>query len=201
MSDVSYNALLRDLHSADAALATVHDAVIQTGHGGEIVRMNRAAERMTGMPLNKLLGHPVGDALSLTDAPDEDRTVRRGQPMPQGVYQVLRQRGGGERLVLVSMADHAHGRTYVLRDAANDRQPRSGHDSLTGLPDRQFLEQRLSEILASAHAPRHQLLYLDLDQFNVEDGRVEERRQRGERGDRQCQPLVSIETSGVERWG
>lgn len=167
MTPASYNALLRELHSADAALATVHDAVIQTGLDGEIVRMNSAAERMTGMPLNKLLGQPLGDALSLADAPDEDRTVRRGQPMPQGVYQVLRQRGGGERLVLVSMADHEHGCTYVLRDAANDRQPRSGHDSLTGLPDRQFLEQRLSEILAGVNAPRHQLLYLDLDQFKV----------------------------------
>lgn len=162
-----YHALLRQLRSADAALASVRDAIIQTDHEDGIVRVNRAAERLTGLPIDRLVGRTLGQAVDLVDPSDEDSTVRRGQPLPEGTFRVLRQGGGGERLVLISMTTHPHGRIYVLRDVAADGVAPTGHDALTGLPDRQFLEQRLAEVLADRSRGARQLLYVDLDQFKV----------------------------------
>ncbi|MCA1798030.1 MAG: EAL domain-containing protein [Xanthomonadaceae bacterium] len=162
-----YHTLLRQLRSADAALASVRDAIIQTDHEDGIVQVNRAAEQLTGIPHERLVGRPLNQAVDLVDPSDEDSTVRRGQPLPEGTFRVLRQGGGGERLVLISMTKHTHGRIYVLRDVAADGVAPTGHDALTGLPDRQFLEQRLAEVLADRGRGARQLLYLDLDQFKV----------------------------------
>ena len=143
-----YHTLVRQLRSADAALASVRDAIIQTDHDDGIVQVNAAAERLTGLTASQLVGRPLGRALEMSEPGDDDATVRRGQPLPDGVFRVLRQRGGGERLVLISTTTHSHGRVYIFRDVGADGGPVAGHDALTGLPDRQFLEQRLAELLA-----------------------------------------------------
>lgn len=165
--NATLDSLLRDLHSADAALASVRDAVIQTDHDDSIVRVNRAAEALTGVVDGALVGRPLGHTLDLGEPDGEAITIRRGQPLPDGVFRVLRLPDGGERLVLVSTTAHDHGRIYVIRDLAADAAMRSGHDSLTGLPDRQLLEQRLEELLAAPGADGRQLIYIDLDQFKV----------------------------------
>src|SRR5690606_33369405 len=105
-----YHTLVRQLKSADAALASVRDAVIQTDHEDAIVQVNAAGERLIGLNAAQLLGRPLGTALDLDEPGDDDCTVRRGQPLPDGVFRVLRQRGGGERLVLISTTSHSHGR-------------------------------------------------------------------------------------------
>ena len=162
-----YHTLVRQLRSADAALASVRDAIIQTDHDDGIVQVNAAAERLTGLKPTQLVGRPLSQALDLDEPGGDDCTVRRGQPLPDGVFRVLRQRAGGERLVLISTTTHSHGRIYILRDVAADGGSVPGHDVLTGLPDRQFLEQRLAELLAGPDAGARQVLYLDLDQFKV----------------------------------
>jgi diguanylate cyclase (GGDEF)-like protein/PAS domain S-box-containing protein len=188
-----YHALVRQLRSADAALASVRDAIIQTDHDDAIVQINAAAERLTGLKAGQLIGRALGTALEMEEPGDDDCTVRRGQPLPDGVFRVLRQRGGGERLVLVSTTTHSHGRVYILRDVAADGGAVPGHDALTGLPDRQFLEQRLAELLASRAPVQRQVLYLDLDQFKVVNDLCGHRA-----GDRLLQQLTGLWQAQLE---
>lgn len=167
LAEQGYHALLRKLKSADAALATVQDAIIQTDHDKGIVHMNAAAERLTGWKHAEVLGRNVCETLGLKPPGPDEATLRRGQPLPEGVFRVMRPRDGSERMVLVSMSTHSYGRIYVLREVRETGPAGSGLDALTGLPDRRMLEQRLAELLAAAAPGPRQLLYLDLDQFKV----------------------------------
>lgn len=191
--DPGYHAMVRQLRSADAALASIRDAIIQTDHNDAIVQINAATERLTGLKAGQLIGRALGTALDMEEPGDDDCTVRRGQPLPDGVFRVLRQRGGGERLVLVSTTTHSHGRIYILRDVATDGGAVPGRDALTGLPDRQFLEQRLAELLAARAPGARQVLYLDLDQFKVVNDLCGHRA-----GDRLLQQLTGLWQAQLE---
>ncbi len=162
-----FHDMLRQLRSADAALATIQDAVIQTDSEDGIVRANRAAEVMAGVDLNGLVGSQLEHALPLTEPVWERRTVRLDRPRPEGVFRVLRLKGGEERLVLVSLSKHAHGKVYVLRDMSGNQGNGTGLDGLTGLPDRRSLESHVASLFTSDIHQGWFLVYLDLDQFKV----------------------------------
>lgn len=74
--------------------------------------------------------------------------------------------GGGLALLYVALAAVSWTTTRRLRQYASEQSHQARHDSLTGLPNRGFFQQRVSEVLADIPNGRYGAVVLvDLDRF------------------------------------
>ena len=174
-------ASLEDRLRIRAAVDSSADAVVIGGIDGQTLYVNPAARKLLGVPADTLPClrrivrrlRPAGQARALA------RTMRhRGAWHGEVGYLAAAGSGGEVRLWL--RVDEIRGQDgarvgYVMlgtdvteRHLAQARiQFLAHHDSLTGLPNRMLLRERLEAALAGAASPhrRGALLLLDLDRF------------------------------------
>jgi diguanylate cyclase (GGDEF)-like protein/PAS domain S-box-containing protein len=179
-------ALFVEKERAQVTLNCIGEAVICTDIGGNITFLNVVAERMTGWPLKGAAGRPIAEVLRMLDA-----TTREAKPIPTGLAlmenrqaqlptnRILVRRDGSELPIEDSVAPiydrqgQPTGAVVVFRDVSIARAisiqmtHSAEHDSLTGLPNRLLLSDRVTQAIAFArrHMKRLAVLFLDLDGF------------------------------------
>jgi diguanylate cyclase (GGDEF)-like protein/PAS domain S-box-containing protein len=184
-------ALFEEKERAQVTLNSIGDAVISTDVGGRVTYLNAVAEGLTGWSLAEAADRPLEEVFRIADATTRETTQN---PMALAILEnrtvglksncVLIRRDGTEAAIEDSAAPihdrrgHVTGAVMVFRDVSMARALSlkmvhlAQHDSLTDLPNRVLLHDRLTQALALAR--RHQqglaLLFLDLDRFkNVND--------------------------------
>ncbi len=164
-------------------LASVAEGIIAINDDGRIVSANPAAEAMFGFPAGKLVGLDLGDLM-----PPElrERHQRFFDAYMSGLFPSLMNRmveGQGTRRdgsvfpMEISVSELRHGRhrmfTAILRDISERKEHEerirrlAHHDALTGLPNRNLLNDRMNHALARVkrNGGRMAVLYVDLDRF------------------------------------
>jgi diguanylate cyclase (GGDEF)-like protein/PAS domain S-box-containing protein len=179
-------ALFEEKERAQVTLNSIGDAVISTDVRGRVTYLNAVAEAMTGWPLKAAAGRPLEEVCRIIDA-----TTRAAAPNPMALAIrenkavgltpncVLIRRDGVEAAIDDSAAPihdrrgQVTGAVMVFRDVSAARALSlrmsylAQHDTLTALPNRTLLNDRLIQAMALAHRNRHQLalLFLDVDRF------------------------------------
>lgn len=179
-------ALFVEKERAQVTLNCIGEAVICTDISGNITFLNVVAETMTGWAFTEAEGRPLGDVFRLLDA-----TSRKAIAIPTGLVLaehraerarsncVLVHKNGVETPIDDSVAPiydrqgQPTGAVVVFRDVSAARAisiqmaHSAEHDSLTGLPNRLLLNDRVTQAIAFArrHMKRLAVLFLDLDGF------------------------------------
>ncbi|WP_254434933.1 diguanylate cyclase domain-containing protein [Magnetospirillum sp. UT-4] len=164
-------------------LSSVAEGIITINDSGRIESANPAAEAMFGYGRGQLAGR---DMLDLMPAGARDRHMRFFDAYMSGLFPTLMgrqveglgQRQGGEAFPMeISVSELRHGRhrlfTAILRDISERKENEerikrlAHHDSLTGLPNRNLLTDRMDHAVARIrrHGGRMAVLYVDLDKF------------------------------------
>ena len=179
-------ALAREKELAEITLQSIADAVIVTDMTGHITSMNAAAEQLTGYRHRDVLGAPLSQVFRTIDestrmpAPDlVSRALSSGEVI-ELTRVILAARHGEEYVIEHSAAPIRNlekqilGAVLVFHDVTDRHRltdaliHQARHDYLTGLPNRQTLEDALDQACRSISADvRHILIYLDLDQLKV----------------------------------
>jgi diguanylate cyclase (GGDEF)-like protein/PAS domain S-box-containing protein len=175
-------ALLEGTARAEVTLDCIGDAVLSTDPAGNVTYLNVVAERMTGWSRAEAAGRPLEEVFRVLDGASRE-TARNPVDVPvhpeKAANRVLIRRDGFEVAIEDSAAPihDRHGRVtgavMVFRDVSATRAMSlqmsrlAGHDSLTELPNRMLLHDRLAQAIASARRHGHHLavLFLDLDRF------------------------------------
>jgi diguanylate cyclase (GGDEF)-like protein/PAS domain S-box-containing protein len=179
-------ALFEEKERAQVTLDSIGDAVISTDVAGNVTYLNIVAESLTGWSRQDAAGHPFDDVFHIIDG--VTRNPARN-PMAFAVQSnktvgltpncILIRRDGGESPIEDSAAPihdrygHVTGAVMVFHDVSAARATTismsylAQHDSLTDLPNRMLLNDRLTEALTLAHRHQRQLavLFLDVDRF------------------------------------
>ena len=179
-------ALFEEKERAQVTLNSIGDAVICTDVLGNITFLNPVAERMTDWSREGAAGRPMADVFRILDAASRKTTpnameiaVRQNGVMHLSSNTILMQRHGFEIPIEGSVAPiHdreglATGVVIVFRDLGSTRTMAlqmahlAHHDSLTGLPNRNLLNDRVSQAIALAlrNMKKVAVLFLDLDGF------------------------------------
>lgn len=180
------DALFIEKERAQVTLNCIGDAVACTDLQGNVSYLNIVAEKMTGWTLPEACGKPMPEVLQILDAATRkaipnpmELALRQNQAMHLPASCILLRRDGTETPIEDSVAPihdrarHATGAVIVFRDVSAARSMAlemthlAQHDFLTGLPNRVFLNDRVTQAIALA--PRHMkkvaVLFLDLDGF------------------------------------
>jgi diguanylate cyclase (GGDEF)-like protein/PAS domain S-box-containing protein len=179
-------ALFAEKESAQVRLNSIGDAVVCTDIAGNINFLNSVAEKMTGWSFEEAAGRPMVEVLRINDATGGetasnpiDKAVRQDQILHLPSHCIFSRRDGLEIPIEGSIAPihdrdgRATGAVIVVRDVTAARAMAlqmihlAEHDSLTGLPNRLLLNDRISQaiVLAPRHKKKVALLFLDLDGF------------------------------------
>lgn len=185
-ANTALDSLFGELERTRVTLSSIGDGVMTTGIDGRVTFLNPVAERLTGYSRAQARGRPVAEVFSIVDAVTratqqdivvasmlQDRTLC----LPAGT--VLIQRDGLEIAIEDSTAPirnrsgQVDGAVIVFRDVTAARALAAalvhsgGHDTLTDLPNRTLLNDRLEHAIDSATRRHGRLavLYLDLDAF------------------------------------
>lgn len=178
--------LFDEKERAQVTLDCIGDAVICTDLKGNVTFLNLVAESLTGWSLVEAAGKPMAEAFQIVDAITRQTTPN---PMEKSVVQdragnlpvncILIRRDGHEIFIEDSVAPihdregNVTGSVLVFRDvsvarALTDQLAYAAeHDSLTDLPNRLLLNDRLEQAIALAARlqSRVAVLFLDLDGF------------------------------------
>ncbi len=165
-------------------MATLGEGVLVLDFDGAVREMNPEAERLLGWNRRDLLGqdahalihqHPL-DGMGSEDCPirrvvitgetyrsEDEAFIRRdGSRFVAGVTSAPLTRGGVVIGTVIAFRDITE-----IRQQQEEIRHLAYHDTLTGLPNRRLLLDRLEMALARArrHATRLALMYVDLDNF------------------------------------
>ncbi len=169
----------------DAILDSAGEGIITMDERGVIETFNPAAERIFGYSESEVIGQPSHILL-----PESKREKH------QGIFKLYTTTGEKKMKWAARevVAEHKDGRIFPLeltssevRDAENSKrtfiavvrditqrkeaeqeiQSLAYYDTLTGLPNRILLQDRLRQLIAESHRDQHKfaLLFLDLDRF------------------------------------
>ena len=179
-------ALFEEKERAQVTLNSIGDAVISSDVWGNVTYLNVVAENMTGWSREDAAGHPIAEVFRIVDATTRDPAPN---PMVLAILEnktvcltpncVLIRRDGIEAAVEDSAAPihdrrgRVTGAVMVFHDVSTTRalSLRMSYlaqlDSLTDLPNRVLLNDRLTQAMAIAHRHRQRLavLFLDMDHF------------------------------------
>ena len=184
-------ALFEEKERAQVTLNSIGDAVMSCDVTSRVTYLNKVAERLTGFSGEQASGRPIEEVFHIMDG-----TTRATIPNPMGVAiredrtvllapnSVLLREDGVEAAIEDSAAPihDRHGKVtgavMVFHDVSTTRAlslnlaHQAQHDSLTDLPNRLLLDDRLGHAMVTArrHQTKLAVLYLDLDRFkNVND--------------------------------
>ena len=179
-------ALFIEKERAQVTLNSIGDAVLSTDISGNVTYLNHAAESLTGWSQEEALRRPVAEVFRIIDG--ATRQPARN-PMELAVQQnktvgltancILIRRDGLECAIEDSAAPihdrrgQVTGAVIVFHDVTAARAMSfrmshlAQHDSLTDLPNRLLLNDRLTRAIASARRNGNRLavLFVDLDRF------------------------------------
>jgi diguanylate cyclase (GGDEF)-like protein/PAS domain S-box-containing protein len=169
-----------------AMLESVADAVITTDSAGRVGLLNSMAAEMIGCSKSEAAGRPIEEILELRERRGEDclanpayEAIRQGLRIERTGNFLLVSRDRRRMAVELSAtpipggSGEAVGCVVVLRDVSLARQLaermsyQAHHDSLTGLPNRILLVDRLEQgaKMADRNSDRLAVMFLDLDGF------------------------------------
>ncbi|MFI4866883.1 MAG: diguanylate cyclase domain-containing protein, partial [Steroidobacterales bacterium] len=179
-------ALFEEKERAQVTLNSIGDAVVSTDVSGHVTYLNAAAERLTGWATNEAVGRTLDEVIRIVDATTREvvpnpltLAIRDNTTVSLAPNCVLIRRDGAEAAIEDSTAPihdrrgQVTGAVMVFHDVSVSRAMTlkmsylAQHDSLTDLPNRILLNDRLSEAIALSSRYRRQLalLFLDLDRF------------------------------------
>jgi diguanylate cyclase (GGDEF)-like protein/PAS domain S-box-containing protein len=179
-------ALFEEKELAQVTLNSIGDAVICIDVTGKVTYLNTACESNTGWSRDEAAGRPIAEVFRIVDASTRESTQN---PMTEAIRQnktvgltpnsVLIRRDGSEVAIEDSAAPihdrrgQVTGAVMVFHDVSSARALSlrmsylAQHDSLTDLPNRTLLNDRLNRaiVLAERHGQRLAVLFLDVDRF------------------------------------
>ena len=179
-------ALFEEKERAQVTLNSIGDAVISTDVWGQVTYLNVVAEGLTGWSCDDAAGHPLEEVFHIVDATTRETALN---PMALAIAEnrtvsltpncILIRRDGAEAAIEDSTAPihdrrgQVTGAVIVFHDVSTARALSlrmaflAQHDSLTELPNRILLNDRLNQAMALAHRRRQKLavLFLDVDRF------------------------------------
>ena len=179
-------ALFEEKERAQVTLNSIGDAVVSTDVSGQVTYLNVIAEGLTGWPNDEAVGHPLEDVFRIVDATTRETApnpmvlaIRENKTVALPPNCVLIRRDGVEVAIEDSAAPihdrrgAVSGAVMVFHDVSVARAMTlkmsylAQHDSLTDLPNRVLLNDRLNEAIAlsSRHRRNLAVLFLDLDRF------------------------------------
>ncbi|MES2883745.1 MAG: EAL domain-containing protein [Pseudomonadota bacterium] len=179
-------ALFQAKETAELTLNSMGDAVIRTDPSGRLTYLNAAAERLTGFTqlqadqktLDLIL--PLIDGLSRVPLANPMMAAMAANEAIRLTTNALLLRADGSEAAIEDSAAPIHdrrgltiGAVMVLRDVSGARAQslkmthQAQHDSLTDLPNRALLHERLTQAISTASSAGHPLalLFLDVDRF------------------------------------
>jgi diguanylate cyclase (GGDEF)-like protein/PAS domain S-box-containing protein len=181
-------ALFDEKERAQVTLNSIGDAVMSTDSTGHVTFLNVVAERLTGWAREDAAGRPLEEVFQLIDDVTRERV---SDPMRRAIREnktvgltpncVLVRRDGFEAAIEDSAAPihdrygQVTGAVMVFHDVSSARALSlrmsylAQHDSLTDLPNRLLLNDRLVQAMAVAQRANTKLglLYLDIDRFKT----------------------------------
>mgnify|MGYP000125571378 FL=1 len=184
----SRNALETEHEKATVTLSSIGDAVITTDCDGVVEYLNPVAETLTGWCNSEAAGQPLTRVFNVVDeltrepaANPLERCLAQQAIIALTNHATLVAKDGTEYVIEDSAAPirAPHGGilgvVLVFRDVTDQRlasrqlEYLAQHDTLTGLKNRYFFEQELSQAVQVAARGRvqHALLYIDMDKFKV----------------------------------
>ena len=179
-------ALFEEKERAEVTLNSIGDAVMSTDISGQVTYLNAIAESLTGWSKDEAIGHPLEDVLRIVNGATRETAAN---PMALAIREnkivaltpncILIRRDGVESAIEDSAAPihdrrgQVTGAVMVFHDVSVARAMilkmsyLAQHDSLTDLPNRVLLNDRLTEAIAlsSRHERKLAVLFLDLDRF------------------------------------
>ncbi|KAA1174388.1 EAL domain-containing protein [Marinobacter salinexigens] len=200
----------RSLRIAASVFDRSHEAIIITDHRNQILDVNPAFSRITGYSREEVLGLPPSILSSGRHSPEYYRSLWHSiETTGHWRGEIWNRRKNGEEFIELLSISRVHleepGQYYhvaafsditALKNHAHELERAANYDDLTGLPNRQLLEQRLQS--AKSYADRQKrtlsICYLDLDGFktlNDQYGRAEGDRILKATADRLTQTLRS----------
>jgi diguanylate cyclase (GGDEF)-like protein/PAS domain S-box-containing protein len=179
-------ALFEEKERAQVTLDSIGDAVMSTDIAGNVTYLNIVAERLTGWSRHEAAGHPFEEVFRIIDSTTREEArnpiafaIRENKTVGLTPNCVLNRRDGVESPIEDSAAPihdrygQVTGAVIVFHDVSAARATTltmsylAQHDSLTDLPNRALLNDRLTEAISLAHRHQRQLavLFLDVDRF------------------------------------
>jgi diguanylate cyclase (GGDEF)-like protein/PAS domain S-box-containing protein len=180
------DALFEEKERAQVTLNSIGDAVVSTNFWGRVTYLNIVAERMTGWSQAQASGRAVDDVFRLIDVTSRSpiptptaRAIIENRTVGLGADCML-VRGDGVELAVETSAAPIHDRlggvigavmvahdVTVARELSHKLARLALHDSLTDVPNRTLLSDRLDQALMRADRTGSSvaLLYIDLDRF------------------------------------
>jgi diguanylate cyclase (GGDEF)-like protein/PAS domain S-box-containing protein len=179
-------ALFEEKERAQVTLDSIGDAVISIDVRGNVTYLNVVAESMTGWSREEATGRPLEEVFRIIDGNTREvatnpmaLAIRENKTVGLTLNCLLVRRDGVESAIEDSAApihDRRGGVTgavMVFHDVSTARALSvrmaylAQHDSLTDLPNRVLLNDRLAQAMAVARRHRHKLalLFLDVDRF------------------------------------
>ncbi len=179
-------ALFEEKERAQVTLNSIGDAVICTDVAGKVTYLNAASEEITGWSREEASGCPIEEVFRIVDASTREPiqnplalAIRQNKTVGLTPNCVLIRRNGTEAAIEDSAAPihdrrgQVTGAVMVLHDVSSSRALSlrmsylAQHDSLTDLPNRTLLNDRLNQAIVLAQRHRQQLavLFVDVDRF------------------------------------
>ncbi len=178
--------LFNEQERAQVTLNSIGDAVICTNVAGRVTYLNAVAERLTGWTKADAVDRPLEDVFYIIEA---ETRARIPNPMAVATAEnkvvglpplCILVRRDAKELSIEDSAAPIHdrngmvtGAVMVFHDVSAERTlarqllHQAGHDSLTDLPNRSLLNDRIALAISAVHRHHKSLavLYLDLDRF------------------------------------
>ncbi|NSW92629.1 MAG: PAS domain S-box protein [Firmicutes bacterium] len=164
--------LQRERELLRTTLLSIGDAVVTTDQEGRITSMNKVAEEITGWSLEEAKDKPFSQVFNLINeytgqAAEDliDKVLRIGKIVGLANHTVLINREGRQIPIADSAAPikdgtgQIYGVVMVFRDVTKEKEQQkqilylSYHDSLTGIYNRRFMEEKIRQADASQEVP------------------------------------------------
>jgi diguanylate cyclase (GGDEF)-like protein/PAS domain S-box-containing protein len=184
-------ALFIEKERAEVTLNSIGDAVMSCDVDGRITYLNVVAEKLTGWSRAEAAGRPVDEVFRVIDGATRAQAtnpmgaaIKENKTVLLAPNSILSRRDGVEAAIEDSGAPihdrrgQVTGAVMVFHDVSSTRalslriSHQAQHDSLTDLPNRALLQDRLSQGMAVArrHSTKLAVIFVDIDRFkNVND--------------------------------